>query len=114
MDHTRLPRRLVKLRIKLQLPDKICIHNVFHVSCVKKMLGQHQTVQTILPMLDDEGRIIGNQRKSLQPEKENFILEHSRNISLGGRIFQMKMHHERQNNFVNNTCPYPFFEDKEF
>ena len=58
MDHTRLPRRLVKLRIKLQLPDKICIHNVFHVSCLKKMSGKHQKVQKILPMLDDEGRII--------------------------------------------------------
>ena len=43
---------------KLQLPDKSRIHNVFHVSCLKKMLGKHQTVQTILPMLGDEGRVI--------------------------------------------------------
>ena len=34
------------------------IHNVFHVSCLKKMLGKHQTIQTILPMLDDEERVI--------------------------------------------------------
>ena len=55
MDHTRLSRRLVKWRNKLQLPDKSRILNVFHVSCLKKMLGKHQT---ILPMLDDEGRVI--------------------------------------------------------
>ena len=46
----------------LDLPNKNHIHNVFHVPCLKKVLGQHQKAQTILPMLDDEGRII------LEPE----------------------------------------------
>ena len=43
---------------KLQLADEILIHNVIHVSCLKKMMGQHQTVKTILPMLDEKGRDI--------------------------------------------------------
>ena len=30
--------------------------SMYHVS--KKLLGKHQIVQTIIPMLDDEGRII--------------------------------------------------------
>ena len=46
----------------MDLPDKICIHNIFHVSCLKKVVGQHKKVQTLLPMLDEEGRII------LEPE----------------------------------------------
>jgi hypothetical protein len=46
----------------LELPDNNRIHNVFHVSCLKKVVGQHQKVQTLLPMLDEEGRII------LEPE----------------------------------------------
>ena len=52
-----ISNKISQVAYKLQLPDKSRIHNVFHVSCLKKMLGQHQTVQTILPMLDDEGRV---------------------------------------------------------
>ena len=43
---------------ELDLPHKSCIHNVFHVSCLKKNLGQHQSVQTMLLMLDKKGNII--------------------------------------------------------
>ena len=42
----------------LDLPNKSHIHNVFHVSCLKSVLGKHQKVQTMLPVWDDEGRII--------------------------------------------------------
>ena len=42
----------------LELPESSRVHNVFHVSCLKRMIGQHQQEQTLLPMLDDEGRII--------------------------------------------------------
>jgi hypothetical protein len=31
------------------------IHNVFHVSCLKKALGQQVTSSTELPPLDEEG-----------------------------------------------------------
>ena len=42
----------------LELPKSSRVHNVFHASCLKRMIGQHQQAQTLLPMLDDEGRII--------------------------------------------------------
>jgi hypothetical protein len=42
----------------LELPEKSRIHNVFQMSCLKKVVGQHRKVQTLLPMLDEEGRII--------------------------------------------------------
>ena len=42
----------------LELPKSSRVHNVFHVSCLKRMIGQHQQAQTLLPMLDDEGRIV--------------------------------------------------------
>ena len=35
---------------------------VFHVSCLKKVIGEKLPVQTILPELDEEGKII------LEPE----------------------------------------------
>ena len=38
------------------------MHPVFHVSCLNKVIGENIPVQTILPELDEEGKII------LEPE----------------------------------------------
>ena len=38
------------------------VHPVFHVSCLKKVIGENIPVQTIFPKLDEEGKII------LEPE----------------------------------------------
>ena len=42
----------------MKLSDKSRIHNVFHVSNLKKLLGQHQTTQMTLPTLDGEGKLV--------------------------------------------------------
>jgi hypothetical protein len=47
---------------KLELPTSSRVHPVFHVSCLKKVIGDKILVQTILPELDEEGKII------LEPE----------------------------------------------
>ena len=70
-------KKIIQIAYRLEFPDHFCIHNVFHVSCLKKMLGQAQPVQTEIPEFDDEGKII------LEPEgilatKEKVI--HSRTI----------------------------------
>ena len=46
----------------LKLPDKCRIHGTFHVSNLKKVLGQNQIAQTEIPETDEEGRIV------LEPE----------------------------------------------
>ena len=46
----------------LDIPNKGKIHDVFHVSCLKKKLGATTRLQTELSMLDDEGKIV------LEPE----------------------------------------------
>jgi len=43
---------------KLELPASSRVHPVFHVSCLKKVLGENLPFQTILPKLDEEGKII--------------------------------------------------------
>ena len=51
-------RKITHVAYQLDFPDKSRIHNIFHVSCLKRVLGQQQKAQTMLPMLDEEGRII--------------------------------------------------------
>ena len=47
---------------KLELPASSRVHPVFHVSCLKKVIGEKIPIQKILSELDEEGKII------LEPE----------------------------------------------
>ena len=49
---------------KLELPASSRVHPIFHVSCLKKVIGDKLPVQTIFPKLDEEGKII------LEPEAD--------------------------------------------
>jgi len=48
---------------KLELPVASGVHPAFHFSCLKKVIGDKLPVQTILPELDEEVKII------LEPEE---------------------------------------------
>ena len=48
---------------KLELPASSRVHPVFHVSCLKKVIGENLPVQTIFLEIDEEGKII------LEPEE---------------------------------------------
>ncbi|XP_059076719.1 uncharacterized protein LOC131875984 [Cryptomeria japonica] len=54
----RIIRQVGEFAYELELPADSRVHNVFHVSRLKKALGQHVVPSTVLPPLDDEGKLI--------------------------------------------------------
>jgi len=46
----------------LDVPNKGKIHDEFYVPCLKKKLGSTTHIQTKFPMLDNEGKIVLQQK----------------------------------------------------
>ena len=64
-----ITRKISPVAYGVKFPNKSRIHNVFHVSNLKKLLGQHQSAHTILHTLDNEGKLV------LEPEAIINIIE---------------------------------------
>ena len=62
MKTYKLLKKIGTMAYKLELLASLRVHPIFHVSCLKKVIGDKIPVQTILPELDEEGKII------LEPE----------------------------------------------
>ena len=70
---------------KLEPPPSLRVHPFFHVSCLKKVIGDKLLVQTILPELDEEGKTI------LEPEAVTKTrTRHLRNRSISKYLIKWK------------------------
>jgi hypothetical protein len=54
----RVSRKIRVMAYELELPQGSRIHNVFHVSYLKRAIGQHITPIEILPPMDEEGKLV--------------------------------------------------------
>jgi hypothetical protein len=66
----RVIQRVGEVAYELELSEGSKIHNVFHVLCLKKALGQQVTSSTELPPLDEEGQLVLVPEEVLEVQRE--------------------------------------------
>jgi hypothetical protein len=54
----RISRKVGVVAYELELPHGSKIHNIFHMSCLKRAINQHITPLEVLPPLDEEGQLV--------------------------------------------------------
>ena len=80
--------KIGSMAYKLELLASSRVHPVFHVSCLKKVIGDKIPVQTILLELDEEGEDILELEKSLKQGPNNYKLGLLLSTSSNGRTYQ--------------------------
>jgi hypothetical protein len=67
----KINRKVGVVAYELDLPQGRKIHNVFHGSCLKRAIGQHITPIEVLPLLDEEGKLILIPEEILEVREKN-------------------------------------------
>ena len=99
---------------KLELPASSLVHPIFHVSCLKNVIGETILVQKILPELDEEGKII------LEPEAVTEVRTRqlrNRSISkylIKWQTYPLKILHGRMRILYKSKQSYSSVEDNTF
>ena len=50
--------RVGEVAYKLELPESSLLHPVFHVTALKKMVGEPEQFVEVLPTFDEEGKLL--------------------------------------------------------
>ena len=99
---------------KLELPASSRVHPGFHVSCLKKVIGEKIAVQKIFLELDEEGKIILEPEAVRKQELDSYEIDQFQSISSSGRTFPLKILHGRVRILYKSTKSYSSVEDNTF
>ena len=99
---------------KLKLPASSRVHPVFHVSCLKKVIGDKLPVQTIFPELDEEGKITLEPKAVTKQELDNYKIDQFQSISSSERTYPLKILHGSMRILYRSIQSYSSVEDNTF
>ena len=66
-------QNIATITYKLELPPSFGAHPAFHVSCLKKVIGDKLTIQTMFLELDKEGKITFKPQEFMEMNKINLF-----------------------------------------
>ena len=107
-------QKIGSMAYKLELPAASRVHPIFHVSCLKKFIGEKSPVQTIFIELDEEGKSYWNLKQSKKKELDSYEIDQFQSISSNGRNYPLKIPHQRMRILYKSIHNYSSVEDNTF
>ena len=99
---------------KLKLPASSRVHPIFHVSCLKKVIGDKIPVQTIFLNLTRKEKSYWNLKNSKKQELDSYEIDQFQSISLSGRTYLLKIPHGRMRILCRSIQNCSSVEDNTF
>ena len=107
-------QKIGAMAYKLELPTTSWLHPVFHVSCLKKVIGDTLLVQIILLEIDEEGKIILEPEAITKQELNSYEIDQIWSILSSGRTYPLKIPHGRMRILYSSIQNYSNIEDQTF
>ncbi len=107
-------QKIGTMTYKLELHASSRVHQIFHVSCLKKVIGDKIPVQTILPELDEEGKSYWNLKHSWKQEPDSYEIDQFQSISSSGKTCPQKIPHGRTRILYRSIQNYSSIEGNTF
>ena len=99
---------------KLELPIYSSVHLVFHVSCLKKVIGDKIPVQTILQNFMGTEKLYWSLKQSQKQELDSYKIDQFQSISSSGRTYPLNILHGRMRILYRSIESYSSIEGNTF
>ena len=110
----KVSQKIGTMAYKLELPAASRLHPVFHISCLKNVIGDKLLVQTILPELDEEGKFLLEPEVVTETRTRQLRNRSILGILSSGRTYPLKIPHGRMRILCRSIHNYSSVEDNTF
>ena len=107
-------QKIGTMAYKLELPASSRVHPVFHVSCLKKVIGENLPVQKYCQNLRRKEKSYWNMKQSRKQELDSYEIDQFQSISSSGRTYPLKILHGRMRILYRSTHSYSCVKENTF